>query len=70
MGHAIPGAMLDWARREDDTARMRPFFERHDVLLTPVSAGLPSEPANGRGSAPSARSSGWRRPIRSPSSGT
>jgi amidase len=41
IGHAIPGAVLDWARREDDTERMRPFFERHDVLLTPVSAVPP-----------------------------
>jgi amidase len=38
MGNAIPRAALDWALREDDTERMRPFFERHDVLLTPVSA--------------------------------
>ena len=41
MGHAIPGAVLAWALREDDTERMRPFFERHDVLLTPVSAVPP-----------------------------
>ena len=41
MGHAIPGPVLDWALREDDTERMRPFFERHDVLLTPVSAVPP-----------------------------
>jgi amidase len=41
MGDAIPKAALDWALREDDTARMRPFFERHDVLLTPVSARPP-----------------------------
>ncbi|HEX6584342.1 MAG TPA: amidase family protein [Thermoleophilaceae bacterium] len=41
MGRAIPGAVLDWALREDDTERMRPFFERHDVLLTPVSAVPP-----------------------------
>jgi amidase len=38
IGNAIPRAALDWALREDDTERMRPFFERHDVLLTPVSA--------------------------------
>src|SRR5215210_2052576 len=38
MGNAIPRAALEWALREDDTERMRPFFERHDVLLTPVSA--------------------------------
>ena len=38
LGNAIPGPVLDWALREDDTARMRPFFERHDVLLSPVAA--------------------------------
>jgi amidase len=38
MGNAIPGAVLNWAVGEDDSERMRPFFERHDVLLTPVSA--------------------------------
>jgi amidase len=41
IGHAIPRPLLDWALREDDTERMRPFFERHDVLLTPVSAVPP-----------------------------
>jgi amidase len=41
MGDAIPRQVLDWARREDDSERMRPFFERHDVLLTPVSAVPP-----------------------------
>ena len=41
IGHAIPRAVLDWALREDDTERMRPFFERHDVLLTPVAAVPP-----------------------------
>jgi amidase len=41
MGDAIPRAVLDWALREDDTGRMRPFFERHDVLLTPVNAVPP-----------------------------
>jgi amidase len=38
MGNAIPRPALDWAVKEDDSERMRPFFERHDVLLTPVSA--------------------------------
>jgi amidase len=38
MGNAIPGPVLEWARRNDDSERMRPFFERHDVLLTPVGA--------------------------------
>jgi amidase len=41
MGNAIPASVLDWALRNDDTERMRPFFERHDVLLTPVSAVPP-----------------------------
>jgi amidase len=27
---------LGWALRDDDNALMRPFFERHDLLLTPV----------------------------------
>jgi amidase len=40
MGRAVrPG--LGWALRDDDSERMRPFFERHDVLLTPVSAQPP-----------------------------
>jgi amidase len=41
LGAAIPRPALDWALREDDTERMRPFFERHDVLLTPVAAVPP-----------------------------
>ena len=41
MGGAIPGPVLEWALRDDDTERMRPFFERHDVLLTPVAAVPP-----------------------------
>jgi amidase len=41
IGNAIPGPVLDWALRDDDTERMRPFFERHDVLLTPVAAVPP-----------------------------
>jgi amidase len=41
LGRAIPRPMLEWARKEDDAERMRPFFERHDVLLTPVSAVPP-----------------------------
>jgi amidase len=30
--------VLDWALREDDNDRMRPFFERYDALVLPVSA--------------------------------
>ena len=41
IGNAFPRPVLDWARRQDDNERMRPFFERHDVLLTPVSAAPP-----------------------------
>jgi amidase len=41
IGDAIPRPVLDWALRADDTERLRPFFERHDVLLTPVSAMPP-----------------------------
>jgi amidase len=41
MGAAIPAPLLAWARREDHAGRLRPFFERHDVLLTPVAAGAP-----------------------------
>lgn len=42
MGRALPAPLRDWALREDDTARMRPFFERHDVLLAPVSTRPPA----------------------------
>jgi amidase len=41
LGDAIPRPLLDWALGEDDNARMRPFFERHDVLLTPTTARPP-----------------------------
>ena len=41
LGKAVPGAVLDWARREDDWRRMAPFFERHDVLLQPAAARPP-----------------------------
>jgi amidase len=41
MGQAIPAAVLEWALRDDDSERMRPFFERHDVLLLPVCAVPP-----------------------------
>jgi amidase len=41
IGNAFPRPVLDWALREDDNERMRPFFERHDVLLTSVSAMPP-----------------------------
>jgi amidase len=41
MGAAIPARVLEWALREDDSGRMRPFFERHDVLLMPTTAVPP-----------------------------
>jgi amidase len=40
MGRAVR-PVLDWALREDDSERMRPFFERYDALLTPVMAVPP-----------------------------
>jgi amidase len=42
MGASIPRPVLEWARREDDSARYRPFFEEHDVLLTATSAVPPT----------------------------
>jgi amidase len=41
MGDAIPRPVREWALREDDTARYRPFFERHDVLVSPTTAVPP-----------------------------
>jgi amidase len=41
IGRAIPRAVLDWARREDDWPRYEEFFQRHDLLLTPVNAVPP-----------------------------
>jgi amidase len=38
LGRSIPSSVLDWARGNDTSVRMRPFFERHDVLLSPVMA--------------------------------
>ena len=51
LGSATPGPLLDWARREDHRARMEPFFERHDVLLMPVTAraSWPAGQWEGRG---------------------
>jgi amidase len=43
LGRAVRPA-LGWALRDDDSERMRPFFERHDLLLTPVMA-VPPVPA-------------------------
>ncbi len=41
LGDATLPPVLTWARREDHAARMGPFFERNDVLLTAVTAGPP-----------------------------
>ena len=41
LGDATLPPVLAWARREDHTERMRPFFDRHDVLLMPVAARPP-----------------------------
>jgi amidase len=38
LGRSIPAPLLDWALRDDTSETMRPFFERHDVLVTPVMA--------------------------------
>jgi amidase len=41
LGALTPAPVLGWARREDHSERMRPFFERHDALLVPVTARPP-----------------------------
>lgn len=41
MGRAIPGPVLDWALKDDDSGRYMPLFERNDVLVTAVSAVPP-----------------------------
>ncbi len=41
LGRALPRALVSWSAREDNVERMRPFFERHDVLLTPQTARPP-----------------------------
>jgi amidase len=40
MGRAVRPA-LGWALKDDDSERMRPFFERHDAVLMPVMAVPP-----------------------------
>jgi amidase len=40
-GKAIAPPVVRWARQEDDWQRMRPFFERFDVLVTPTCARPP-----------------------------
>jgi amidase len=41
MGRAIPGPVLDWALKDDNSGRYKPLFERNDVLVTAVSAVPP-----------------------------
>ena len=41
LGRQIPPPLLDWALRNDASDRTGPFFERHDVLLTPTTARPP-----------------------------
>ncbi len=41
LGRSIPSPLLAWARRNDTSEGMRPFFERHDVLLAPLTASPP-----------------------------
>jgi amidase len=49
MGRAIPAPVLDWARREDDSARYDGFFTKHDALLMPVNAVPPWRAAQWEG---------------------
>jgi hypothetical protein len=60
LGAAIPRPVVEWAKREDDGTRMRPFFVRYDVLVTPAAHDRPSARGSGKGSTRSARCSGWR----------
>jgi amidase len=41
IGRRVPRQLLAWALKDDTSERMRPFFERHDVLVTPVTARPP-----------------------------
>ena len=41
MGNAIPDGIFRWAKQQDEAGRLRPFFERHDVLLTATNAVPP-----------------------------
>ena len=59
IGAPFPPRLLDWALRttEHEAADGAAFFERHDVLLTPVTARPPVARANGRDAARCARCS-------------
>lgn len=41
LGRQIPPPLLDWALRNDANDKTGPYFERHDVLLTPTTARPP-----------------------------
>ena len=41
LGRQIPPPLLDWALRNDASDKTGPYFERHDVLLTPTTARPP-----------------------------
>ena len=41
LGRRVPPALLDWSLRNDASDRTGPYFERHDVLLTPSTARPP-----------------------------
>ena len=41
IGRSIPAPVLEWALRNDTSRRMEPFFERHEMLVAPVTAVPP-----------------------------
>jgi amidase len=41
LGRRIPPPLLDWALRNDLNDKTGPYFERHEVLLTPTTARPP-----------------------------
>jgi amidase len=41
LGRSIAPPLMRWSLGEDNRERMRPFFERHDVLLAPLTARPP-----------------------------
>ena len=49
MGRGIRGPLLEWSLREDCSESGRPFFERHDVLVTPLTARPPVAAAQWEG---------------------
>ena len=45
LGRQIPAPLLEWALRNDANDKTGPYFERHDVLLTPTTASPPVDAA-------------------------